>query len=563
MKILLTIAGMLGVVLLWGDNGTLEPKLDTMRQYVVSDPEKADSLGQALLTEINPDESPGLLVKVYAALGMTNYYRSKYLLSSKYYLDALHYLELPAEAELEANIWNNLGINYEISDEYEKAIEAYLKSLDYALTKGDSLNIYRSYLNLGLLYAKISDFDQAEKRLREAFQYFSRQEDPFNTALACQNLGFLYTNTNQNTNAQRYFKQALSLVEQLDIPLEYASLYIDYISFLLLTDNYAAFEDELPSFKVFYEEIDNDFMKARAGSVLGSYEYWAHKNYRLAKDFFLEALEIFKKNDAPSSLTEIYPKLADCYFRLGEPDRANEYLTAFESNLREKFADESATKIAELRTVHEVDQKEAKAALLQVRLAQKDKVIGLYLALVFLFNCVSSVTAYFLWVVKNKERALVARNIELSNLVDVDEKEGEGDPPTGDLDLGEAYFNAQMQELFVRVKHLVVKKKKYLDPGLKLSDVAFELGTNEKYISQAILFGSKMRFNAFINFYRINQAKKLLQRESLTKLSIGDVAKKSGFNYQTNFQRKFKEQTGVTPYTFQRLASLNKVEEEE
>jgi tetratricopeptide (TPR) repeat protein len=77
----------------------------------------------------------------------------------------LSYIDPATQAGMEASIWNNLGISYELTENFTAAIDAYLKSLDFALTQGDSVSIYQSYLNLGLLYAKVTDFGQSEQQV--------------------------------------------------------------------------------------------------------------------------------------------------------------------------------------------------------------------------------------------------------------------------------------------------------------------------------------------------------------------------------------------------------------
>ena len=55
---------------------------------------------------------------------------------------------------------------------------------------------------------------------------------------------------------------------------------------------------------------------------------------------------------------------------------------------------------------------------------------------------------------------------------------------------------------------------------------------------------------------RLNQAQKLLIH---THQPIGDIAMESGFNDFAYFSRSFKKEFGMTPTTFQRIPTRNKL----
>lgn len=554
MKAFFTILFLSTSIYLFGASPSTQSKLDSLQQYIPSNLDLADSLAQELLVEREQGLNDIRLTRIYSTLALINYYKGRYLLSTKYYKDALEYIQIPGDEALEANIWNNLGINYELSNKLEESIEAYLISLDYDLAQKDSLRIYESYINLGLLYSKIADFDSSEDYLQKAYNYFIKQEDLFNAALAAQNLGILYKTKGQNEEAGKFFLEAIELIDQTNNAQGVASLFNDYMYYLITIRNFEAFEALMPEFQEIVQNANNEYIQTAANATFGNYYFQFKKNYPLAIQFFEDAFQGFEKYESTPQLAIIYPLLIESFLETGQKEKVKALNKKYESFLSDRYAAESAGKIAELRTVHEVAQKEAEARVLQVTIAQQKRTVFFSLALAGLLLVISLVVAYFLWVVKNKEKALVLRNIELTNLMNQDTGMlSQDDPQSG---LSDAYNLVQMQELYERIKQYVVKEERFLDYNLKLSDVAYGLNTNEKYVSQAVIHGSKMRFTAYLNTHRINRAKNLLQNEGLPKLTIGEVAQKSGFSNQPSFQRKFKQLTGVTPYTFQRLASL-------
>jgi len=85
----------------------------------------------------------------------------------------------------------------------------------------------------------------------------------------------------------------------------------------------------------------------------------------------------------------------------------------------------------------------------------------------------------------------------------------------------------------------------YRKKGLKLADVATELGTNTTYISACLSGQLGTSFRVFVNKYRLEYAKRLMKEHPQMRLSqVGD---ESGFSNEKTFLRTFKASTGVTP----------------
>ena len=99
-------------------------------------------------------------------------------------------------------------------------------------------------------------------------------------------------------------------------------------------------------------------------------------------------------------------------------------------------------------------------------------------------------------------------------------------------------------ELMTRITQLMETQRLYLNPDLKLYDIADALGTNRNAIS-ACINAQGSTFNQLVNDYRLQHAKKLLCEASDMKIST--VGLESGFANERTFFRVFKEATGMTP----------------
>jgi AraC-like DNA-binding protein len=97
--------------------------------------------------------------------------------------------------------------------------------------------------------------------------------------------------------------------------------------------------------------------------------------------------------------------------------------------------------------------------------------------------------------------------------------------------------------LYEELLHTIKKKKLYLSPDLTLSGLATNLGTNRTYISQAINSVGKMNFNSFINKFRIEEAKNILERNPQIKQDA--LANQVGFGSAISLQRALVKETGL------------------
>jgi len=106
---------------------------------------------------------------------------------------------------------------------------------------------------------------------------------------------------------------------------------------------------------------------------------------------------------------------------------------------------------------------------------------------------------------------------------------------------------SQKGELFARICEEMKNRKPYLDRKLTLSRLSEGLDVLPNNISQVVNEKSKMNFNDFVNKFRVEEAKSLLQNSKTTHLTLEAIAEESGFNSTTTFNAAFKKHTGHTP----------------
>ena len=95
------------------------------------------------------------------------------------------------------------------------------------------------------------------------------------------------------------------------------------------------------------------------------------------------------------------------------------------------------------------------------------------------------------------------------------------------------------------IDEIVERERLFLNPDLKLSDIAALAGTNTHYVSDCINAVKGCSFSQYLNAYRVEYAKQLMlasPNEKIVNLYI-----KSGFSNERTFFRVFKAATGDSP----------------
>lgn len=106
----------------------------------------------------------------------------------------------------------------------------------------------------------------------------------------------------------------------------------------------------------------------------------------------------------------------------------------------------------------------------------------------------------------------------------------------------------EILELYTKVTAFFETEKIYLNTELKISDVANMLNVPSHQISKCINSCSDMHFFDFVNSYRIEAAKEMINDQEFSRqFTIEYIASKSGFNNKVSFNNAFKKFTGKTP----------------
>jgi len=93
-------------------------------------------------------------------------------------------------------------------------------------------------------------------------------------------------------------------------------------------------------------------------------------------------------------------------------------------------------------------------------------------------------------------------------------------------------------------------EKPYLNDDLRLTDLQRVFPISRSYLSQLFNKELGMSFSDYVNQFRIEESKRLMDAEPLA--SIQEIAERSGFHSISTFRRAFTKHTGIIPSEYKR-----------
>ena len=128
--------------------------------------------------------------------------------------------------------------------------------------------------------------------------------------------------------------------------------------------------------------------------------------------------------------------------------------------------------------------------------------------------------------------------------LDVPEPERNGDTSRSRLS------DQELQRQRERLTGVLESKALYLNPELRLSDLATALNIRPYRVSEVLSRGLQTSFYDLINSYRVAKAQELLCSRDSSHLNLLGIAMESGFKSKSVFNDVFKKMTGKTPSQF-------------
>ena len=111
--------------------------------------------------------------------------------------------------------------------------------------------------------------------------------------------------------------------------------------------------------------------------------------------------------------------------------------------------------------------------------------------------------------------------------------------------------------LISRLEHQMLIEKPYLKHSLNLEQLAKQLDIPARVLSKSINNHFQTNFYEFVNSYRINKAKTILEDREQDNKKMIEILNECGFNSKATFNSFFKKITGSTPTQYRKQQIQN------
>lgn len=525
---------------------SIENLHNQVKENAYTDPDKALLLAETSLLLSKENNLIAEELQSYYSFGLAYYFKSFYSISNDYYR-LITISPNSSEKQLSA-AWNNMGINFEMLGQLDSALFAYQESKKIDHILGDAKSEHMSLINMGLLNGKLRRFDIGFAQLKKAEAYFEETNDLNNLGLCYMNLGYLYDQVGKIDTSRMNHEKAEEIYLKTK---DYTNLFQTYLN---LTNSWISLKNEKKANETFslagktLPYIENAYNRATYMSF-ASLLNDRFGNNDSAIVYAQKSLRLYDSLGVIDRVRSEYYNLAGLYAETGQIDKYGLAISRYDSLTKDEISQDMNRRLAETEVRYKLDMKNLEVKNAESLLEKKRfQVIvtsvfslALFLALLFTFRLYSRVN--------KANKSLYEKNVELMKQEVSSEQEYQSE---------KAESVQEENQLLKSFQKLLQDREFYKKPDLSLKMAAAELGTNEKYLSQAVNTSSD-NFNTYVNRFRIKEARRIIIESNSQQLSLEELGLMVGFTNRHTFSRAFSQIAGISPSEFRKIHLSNSI----
>ena len=282
------------------------------------------------------------------------------------------------------------------------------------------------------------------------------------------------------------------------------------------------------------------------------------RHYEEAISCLREVEHIALDNGMQSELIDNYRAMAKVYDAMGNRQMAEQLDYKF-LKARDEFIQKSHAEMVEKsRFLDEMRRVNDQVAQIQAKHERAHQLL-----LMMTLIAVIILIAMVLLVRSNIKQRNYIRHLYEKNVQLLDVKVTAEQPASHSIDKQEdsaPKYQSQLDQeskdrLFERIKNVMDDIAIICKPDFSLQQLAIQVGSNYKYVSQVVNESYGKSFKQVLNEQRVREACRILNDPNQSAhLTIEAIAANLGFNSRSNFTVTFKRITGISPSDFMKMA---------
>ena len=450
--------------------------------------------------------------------------------------------------------------------EYDTALENAHKLLELGENYNNQYVLMKAYSSISHVYLRLGDYEKSLKNCLSSLDFILELKKTQYIFPKIDEIARMTHKLQGSLKASEIYDFYLRMEEKIPGPGSYIQsiVYMNIASILIEENKFLRAGFFLNQALELIVINNYRFRKPRV------YELKAELNLKVRDT--LAAISNYKESFNAAKEIDAYDVLKNTSQRLSTLLRTTQdtVQATYFSNINKTVSDslfsiELNQRIKILEATRKINEISKQKELLELRSESQDERYRFTILILILTIISGLIAVYSYYKIKRQNKYLFSRTKELviEKLNQKKNIEQQTNKLSEDLKVNQKTKEPYLDE---DVKEIILTKLKrledglfFLDPKCRLIDLAEELQTNQKYLSQVINHEKGTNFNNYINALRINHLlNRFLEDKDFRNSKLSYIAVSSGFNNLNTFHAAFKKHLGILPSSF--IKQLNEEE---
>ncbi|QLG46793.1 tetratricopeptide repeat protein [Costertonia aggregata] len=466
------------------------------------------------------------------------------------------------EIELRATI--NQGIYFKNRSDYQKSLALYIKVLERSNELNDKNELFLvASVNLANLYTRIKEYKKAIEIAKKSLDSINSDTDRFQTIKASlfNSLGISYSRLEQFDNALLSYNKVYQICKDIKA---FNGEMTALNNIALIYRKQKNYEKAIGLCENILQSIKpGEYLRTEALTLLNSGVcYIALGNTEKAIDYLIRSKDISTKNGFRKTQMDCHLYLAEAYAEKGDYKTSYEEQAAYDKLKDDENNEIAATSKEDLR--QELDKKiDVKQQTIDSAEASRKNILIISLISILLLTSLLFFHLKRKKLLKLQKEQLVVENeilnkhntslkVKLKTLAET--KETQRSPiksPRSKTTYTKLSLTKEQHKAYMdTILDYMEKHKPYLDFEISQTKLAQNLNMSTHHLTEVLSVSLGKNFYDFINLYRVNEAKIIIENLENHDIKMLAIAYKAGFKSKTSFNRVFKKHTGLTPSAY-------------